>query len=68
MLTRAELRDFASRLRYLGVGYYIMTDISQDLAREDDPAFIAATVERSNRQGYNPEKDDCPWTSADLGE
>lgn len=68
MLTRAELRDFASRLRYLGVGYYIMTDILLDLAREGDPAFIAAIVERSNRQGYNPEKDNYPWTPAYLGE
>lgn len=68
MLTRAQLCDFASRLRFLGVGYYIMTDILLDLAREEDPAFVAAIVERSNKQGYNPEKDDYPWTAADLGE
>lgn len=68
MLARTELRDFASRLCYLGVGYCTMTDILLDLAREDDPAFIAATVERSNRQGYNPEEDDYLWTPADLGE
>lgn len=68
MPTREQMRDLASRLRFLGVGYFIMSDLLLDLAREDDPAFVAAIVERSNKLGYDPSKDSYPWTAKDLKE
>lgn len=64
---RPELiREMASRLRFLGTGTYIMYDTLRDLATDENPAFVAEIVRRSNDQGYVPERDAFPWSDHDL--
>lgn len=64
---RPELmREIASRLRFLGTGQYIMYDTLRDLATDDNPAFIAEIIRRSDDQGFVPERDSFPWSDQDL--
>lgn len=60
------IREIASRLRYLGVGSYIMYDTLRDLATDEDPRYISEIRRRSNAQGFDPKRDSFPWSNNDL--
>lgn len=65
-MQQSLIRDLASRLRYLGVGSYVMYEILQALMTDDDPAFIGEIVSRSDSLGFSSELDSYGWSASDL--